>query len=84
MQMDRNYRNVNKSVSMHSYAFERSYKRQKTTDTKSHNASWSLVWGVGIAKQFVIFKPLSYCFEETLGFDVKASFASRPEPYLTR
>ena len=28
--------------------------------------------------QFVIFKPLSYCFEETIGFDVKASFASRP------
>ena len=27
---------------------------------------------------FVIFKPLSYCFEETIGFDVKASFASRP------
>ena len=26
----------------------------------------------------VIFKPLSYCFEETIGFDVKASFASRP------
>ena len=26
--------------------------------------------------QFVIFKPLSYCFEETIGFDVKASFAS--------
>ena len=28
--------------------------------------------------QFAIFKPLSYCFEETIGFDVKASFASRP------
>ena len=27
--------------------------------------------------QFVIFKPLTYCFKET-GFDVKASFASRP------
>ena len=27
--------------------------------------------------QFVIFKPLSYCFKETIGFDVKASFASR-------
>ena len=27
--------------------------------------------------QFVIFKPLSYCFEETIGFDVKASFESR-------
>ena len=28
--------------------------------------------------QFVMFKPLSYCFEERLRFDVKASFASRP------
>ena len=28
--------------------------------------------------QFVIFKPLSYCFQETVGFDVKASFVSRP------
>ena len=34
--------------------------------------------------QFVIFKPLSYCFEETIGFDVKASFASRPESRLIR
>ena len=24
--------------------------------------------------QFVIFKPLSYCFEETIGFNVKALF----------
>ena len=29
-------------------------------------------------KQFVIFKPLSYCFKETVGFDVKATFARRP------
>ena len=28
--------------------------------------------------QFVIFKPLRYCFAETIGFDVKVSFASRP------
>ena len=28
--------------------------------------------------QFVIFKPLSYSFKETIGFDVKASFTSRP------
>ena len=34
--------------------------------------------------QFVIFKPLSYFFEETIGFDVKASFASRPVPRLIR
>ena len=34
--------------------------------------------------QFVIFKPLTYCFKETIGFDVKASFASRPESRLIR
>ena len=28
--------------------------------------------------QFVVFKPLSYCFEETIGFDVKASFSRLP------
>ena len=28
--------------------------------------------------QFVIFKPLTYCFKERIEFDVKASFASRP------
>ena len=27
--------------------------------------------------QFVIFKPLSFCFKETIEFEVKASFASR-------
>ena len=32
--------------------------------------------------QFVIFNSLSYCFEGTIGFDVKASFASRPESRL--
>ena len=36
------------------------------------------------AVQFVIFKPLSYCFEETIGFDVKASFASRSGSRLIR
>ena len=34
--------------------------------------------------QFVIFKPLSYCFEQTIGFDVKASFASCLESRLIR
>ena len=28
-----------------------------------------------LLKQFATFKPLSYCYEETIGFDVKASFA---------
>ena len=34
--------------------------------------------------QFIIFKPLSYCFEETIGFDEKASFAIRPVSRLIR
>ena len=34
--------------------------------------------------QFVIFKPLSYCFEETIGFDLKASFTSCPLSRLIR
>ena len=34
-------------------------------------------------QQFVIFKPLSYCFKET-GYDVKASFASCPVLCLIR
>ena len=34
--------------------------------------------------QFVIFEPLSYCFKETIEFDVKASFASRPVSRLIR
>ena len=28
--------------------------------------------------QFVVFKPLSYYYEETIGFDVKASFGMPP------
>ena len=37
-----------------------------------------------IRSQFVIFKPLSFCFKETMGFDIKASFASRPQSRLIR
>ena len=40
-------------------------------------AEWYIQEGIFL-HQFVIFKPLSYCFQETIGFDVKASFASRP------
>ena len=32
--------------------------------------------------QFVTFKPLRYCLKETVGLDVKASFASRPVSFL--
>ena len=34
--------------------------------------------------QVVIFKPLSYFFEETIEFDVKVSFVSRPVSRLIR
>ena len=49
-------------------------------------ASLSKNWKRGDGKRtrkikiwfFVIFRLLSYCVEETIGFDVKASFVSRP------
>ena len=34
--------------------------------------------------QFATFKPLSYCCEETIGFDVKASLARRQVLRLTK
>ena len=34
--------------------------------------------------QFVVFKLLSYCFEKTIGFDVKASCTSCPVLRLIR
>ena len=37
-----------------------------------------------VQMETVLFKPLSYCFEETVGFDVKSSFASRPLSRLIR
>ena len=40
--------------------------------------TWDDVLSSKQTYQCVIFKPLSYCFEETIGFDVKASFTSRP------
>ena len=39
MQTDMNEMKVEKSVGMHSHAFERPCKHQKVTDTKSRNAS---------------------------------------------
>ena len=44
--------------------------RELQSWTKTFSGFWPL--------KFVIFKPLSYCSKETIGFDVKASFASRP------
>ena len=46
--------------------------------------SWAIFWFYPPAPQFVIFKSISYCFEETIEFDVKASFASRPVSRLIR
>ena len=34
--------------------------------------------------KFVIFKSLNYCFEETIRFDVKTSFASHPVSRLIK
>ena len=34
--------------------------------------------------ELVIFKPLTYYFEETIGFDVNVSFSSRPVSRLIR
>ena len=34
--------------------------------------------------QFVIFKTLSYCFEEAIAFDVESSLASRPVSHLIK
>ena len=39
---------------------------------------------IRILFQFGIFKTLSYCFEEAIGFNVKASFASSPVSRLIR
>ena len=37
-----------------------------------------------LKNQFVLFKLLSYCFEEKIGFDVKALFTNRPVSRLIR
>ena len=48
------------------------------------NTTESTITGYITTLQFVIFKPLSYCFKETIVFDVKASSASRPVSRLIR
>ena len=65
-------------------------KKKKESNAFSKNAlvlRRPRIWmqGSSFSKiQFVIFKPLSCSFEETIGFDVKASFASRPVSRLFR
>ena len=44
----------------------------------------SLKNALALKKQLEIFKPLSCCFEERIGFDVKTSFASHPVSHLIR
>ena len=39
---------------------------------------WKLQTEMTVPNQFVIFKSLTYCFKETIAFDVNASFASGP------
>ena len=50
---------------------------KKTLDEGTGILFLILVLLLYLSIQFVIFKPLSYCFEETIEFDVKVSFASR-------
>ena len=66
------------------------YNRQATLNgSMAFNAEWhqQRIW-VDNATDYrplwsvCKFKPLSYCFKETIGFDVKGSFASRPESRL--
>ena len=37
-----------------------------------------------LSNQFVIFEPISYCFKETMGFNIKTSSRSRPVSRLIR
>ena len=41
------------------------------------NFVFYVIFAVQCYYQFVTFKPFSYCFEETIGFDVRVSFVSR-------
>ena len=55
----------------------------KMVNANTENSTNVKKWE-GTTAQLVIFKPLSYCFEEAIGFDVKASSASRPVSRLIR
>ena len=50
---------------------------------KHLDISWAII-SESSPLQFVIFNPLSYCFEGTIGFDVKTSFVSRPMSRIIR
>ena len=55
--------------------------RQKILDFTNEKTS---SFKGALSHKFVIFKPLSYCLEETIGFDVKALFVNRPMSRLIR
>ena len=57
---------------------------QTIPDKNPSNGLEDMELTAGRRYQFVIFKPLSYCFEETIGFDIKASLVSRPGSRLIR
>ena len=54
MQTDINDMKVEKSVGMHSHAFERPCKHQIVTDTKSRNASQMFLWLIVLSLQIII------------------------------
>ena len=58
MQTDRNNIKVQKTLSMHSHAFERQWKRQIVTDTKSRNASHIPLWWLACIIIGRIYTPL--------------------------
>ena len=60
------------------FHFQKKNEKRNTTNTSDFIFQWRLSKHHTVTTQFVTFKPLSYCFKETIGFDVNASFASRP------
>ena len=80
------HQNITKSISVitkekHIKVNKNSSSMSSSNSMKSVTNTQSTVSNFVISSetvQFVVFKLLSFCFKETIGFDVKASFASRP------
>ena len=78
------------------YRYEKSWKMCYRHTVNEYVCSLSTVLNTGTLSsknelpvychliQFAIFKLLNNCFEKTIGFDVKASFESRPLSRLIR
>ena len=67
--------------------FLKKNKKRSETSLSASFPAWFLKKYLScyiLLTQFVISKPLSYCFGETIRFDVKASFASCPVSRLIR